>query len=116
MQFKLTIVPLMKIKNSGYIINVSSRSVETPRGFLGGYSATKAALLAFNKQINVTADEEKIKGHRKLLCDVMRAIGFTSYQYEWWHFDIGDVFWSKKTNCPEVFGPLFGDEEFPKDL
>jgi 3-oxoacyl-[acyl-carrier protein] reductase len=41
----------MKIKNSGYIINVSSRNAETPRSFLGGYSATKAALLAFNESL-----------------------------------------------------------------
>lgn len=46
-----SVVPWMKIQNSGYIINVSSRSAETPRSFLGGYSATKAALLAFNESL-----------------------------------------------------------------
>lgn len=44
-------IHLIKIKNYGYIVNLSSRSTETPRGFLGGYCATKAALLAFNESL-----------------------------------------------------------------
>ncbi len=56
-----TIVPLMRIKNSGYIINVSSRSAETPRRFLGGYSATKAALLAFNESLYKELKDTNIK-------------------------------------------------------
>jgi short-subunit dehydrogenase len=55
------VVPLMKIKNSGYIINVSSRSAETPRAFLGGYSATKAALLAFNESLYKEMKDTNIK-------------------------------------------------------
>jgi short-subunit dehydrogenase len=54
-------VPLMKHKNSGYIINVSSRSAETPRSFLGGYSATKAALLAFNESLYKELKDTNIK-------------------------------------------------------
>ncbi len=56
-----SVVPLMKIKNSGYIINVSSRSAETPRSFLGGYSATKAALLAFNESLYKELKDTNIK-------------------------------------------------------
>jgi 3-oxoacyl-[acyl-carrier protein] reductase len=55
------IVPLMKVKNSGYIINMSSRSAETPRSFLGGYSATKAALLAFNESLYKELKDTNIK-------------------------------------------------------
>lgn len=55
------VVPLMKIKNSGYIINVSSRSAETPRSFLGGYSATKAALLAFSESLYKEMKDTNIK-------------------------------------------------------
>lgn len=54
-------VPLMKRKNSGYIINVSSRSAETPRSFLGGYSATKAGLLAFNESLYKELKDTNIK-------------------------------------------------------
>jgi len=56
-----SVVPLMKIKNSGYIINVSSRSAETPRSFLGGYSATKAALLAFSESLYKEMKDTNIK-------------------------------------------------------
>lgn len=54
-------LPLMKIKNSGYIINVSSRSAEIPRSFLGGYAATKAALLAFNESLYKELKDTNIK-------------------------------------------------------
>lgn len=55
------VVPLMKIRNCGYIINVSSRSAEMPRSFLGGYSATKAALLAFNESLYKEMKDTNIK-------------------------------------------------------
>jgi short-subunit dehydrogenase len=56
-----SVIPLMKIKNNGYIINVSSRSAETPRGFLGAYSATKAGLLAFNESLYKEMKDTNIK-------------------------------------------------------
>ena len=67
----------------------------------------------FNERFDLSMDEKKIQESRKILRNAMEAVGFTSYQYEWWHFDIGNIFWSKKVNCPAVFGPLFGDEELP---
>jgi len=54
-------VPIMKLNNSGYIINVCSRSAQTPRAFLGGYSATKAALLAFNESLHKEMKDTNIK-------------------------------------------------------
>lgn len=44
-------LPWMKQQNKGYIINLCSRSAETPRPLLGGYSATKAALLAYSESL-----------------------------------------------------------------
>lgn len=70
----------------------------------------------FNNRMNLSADEEKIKKYRNLLRNALESVGFTSYQHEWWHFDLGNIFWSKNTNNPEVFGPLFGDKEFPTNL
>ena len=68
----------------------------------------------FNEKADLSIDEEQIKERRKILCNAMETVGFTSYQHEWWHFDIGNIFWSKKVSCPAVFGPLFGNEELPK--
>ena len=28
--------------------------------------------------------------HRKLLRDTMESVGFSIYEYEWWHFDYKD--------------------------
>lgn len=68
----------------------------------------------FNKRTDLSLDEIQIKKRRDLLRYTMEAVGFCSYQYEWWHFDIGNIFWSRLRNYPAVFGPLFGDEELPK--
>lgn len=61
----------------------------------------------------LTTREKVIQEHRRILCSALEQVGFTSYSYEWWHFDLGNVFWSQIVHRPEVFGPLFGDEEWP---
>ena len=70
----------------------------------------------FTNKAGLSIDDEAIKERRKILCESMEAVGFTSYLHEWWHFDIGTIFWSKEVNRPAVFGPLFGDEELPQTL
>lgn len=67
----------------------------------------------FEKQSNLTPAEIKIKEARTLLRAAMENAGFRAYQYEWWHFDIGNLFWSAIVHKPAVFGPLFGDKEWP---
>ena len=67
----------------------------------------------YAKKSILTKEEETIKARRDLLQNSMESVGFTSYEYEWWHFDIGNVFWSRMTGLPEAFGPLFGDNEWP---
>ena len=67
----------------------------------------------FNLILESSDEEKRILERRKVLRDAMENAGFTSYQYEWWHFDIGNIFWSRATHSPAVFGPLFGDEEWP---
>lgn len=66
-----------------------------------------------NQQV-LDSEERLILERRALMCQEMEAAGFTSYAYEWWHFDIGNLFWSQQTGLQAVFGPLFGDEEWPK--
>ena len=68
----------------------------------------------FNIKNQLSPIEEEIKEKRQLLREVMENVGFTSYQYEWWHYDIGNIFWSRIVNQSAVFGPLFGNEEWPK--
>jgi D-alanyl-D-alanine dipeptidase len=67
----------------------------------------------FDLKATLTPEDKNIKIRRDLLRTVMEAVGFTSYQYEWWHFDIGNIFWSRIVKIPPVFGPLFGDDEWP---
>lgn len=67
----------------------------------------------FERKDDLTAGELLIRGNRQLLRFAMEQAGFTSYQYEWWHYDLGTMFWSRSLDQPAVFGPLFGDEEWP---
>lgn len=67
----------------------------------------------FDVKNELSEDEDNIRKNRLLLRKNMEACGFTSYEYEWWHFDFGNVFWSRIVKRPEIFGPLFGDEEWP---
>ena len=68
----------------------------------------------FKNKTSLSPAELTIKENRDLLCQSMEAVGFTSYEHEWWHFDIGTAFWGNRLNRPEVFGPLFGDDELPQ--
>ncbi len=58
--------------------------------------------------------EKLFRARRRHLSQALQAQGFTPYIHEWWHFDLGDCFWSRVTGKPAVFGPLFGDEEWPE--
>ena len=69
----------------------------------------RAHALYFEEQ----KSDESIRQSRALLRNAMLSAGFTLYQYEWWHFDYGNLFWSQTTGKPALFGPLFGDEEWP---
>jgi zinc D-Ala-D-Ala dipeptidase len=67
----------------------------------------------FTKNPAVSDVEQSIHARRELLQGLMESVGFVSYEYEWWHFDIGDRIWARVTGNVEAFGPLFGDEEWP---
>ncbi len=67
----------------------------------------------FLKNPPVSAADQLVHARRKLLRGLMESVGFVSYEYEWWHFDLGDRIWARVTGQPEVFGALFGDEEWP---
>lgn len=70
----------------------------------------------FKNKASLAAEEQTIKANRELLRHAMEGAGFTSYQYEWWHFDLGNEFWSAQANQPVLFGPLFGDAEWPSHI
>jgi D-alanyl-D-alanine dipeptidase len=67
----------------------------------------------FNLQNELTSAEKEIKERRNLLSLAMNKAGFTSYHYEWWHFDLGNLPWGRVLSKAAVFGPLFGDDEWP---
>lgn len=45
----------------------------------------------FNLQTQLLPEEKIIKERRNLLRSAMNNVGFTSYHYEWWHFDIPEI-------------------------
>ena len=54
-------VPKMLEKKSGHIINICSRNAKVQRSFLGGYAATKAALLAYSGSLYKELSSSGIK-------------------------------------------------------
>lgn len=70
----------------------------------------------FDRQTQLSPEEEAIRERRQALNSAMQQVGFTVYPYEWWHFDLGNLSWSRITQRPAVFGPLLGDEEWPKSM
>lgn len=55
------VLPFMKKNQSGYIVNLASRNAKKPRPFLGGYAATKAAILAYSESLYKELDGTGIK-------------------------------------------------------
>jgi len=49
----------------------------------------------YQKWWGVTPSEWlQIRAHRRILFHLMKAAGFINYENEWWHFDLGDCYWS----------------------
>lgn len=53
---------------------------------------------------------ESARRNRRLLIDVMTAVGFTNYPGEWWHWSYGDSGWALRTGRDTaIYGRVHGD-------
>lgn len=52
----------------------------------------------------LNASEQACLRHRRLLFHALRAVGFTNYPEEWWHFDLGNQFHARITGTHAVYG------------
>lgn len=48
----------------------------------------------------------QIRLNRRILFHSMISLGFTNYQDEWWHYDLGDCMWSQEFSLPWVFDSM----------
>jgi len=53
----------------------------------------------------LTAHERKIRDNRRLLHQVMAAVGLSNYPAEWWHYDGGNQFAAARTGEGAIYGP-----------
>ncbi len=54
------------------------------------------------------SDNEDVKRNRRLLYNVMIAVGFVNYPSEWWHYDFGDAFWASNNNLKNtIYGGIY---------
>lgn len=44
-----------------------------------------------------------VRHHRRILFHLMKSVGFINYENEWWHFDLGDCYWSKVLGIEWVY-------------
>ena len=57
---------------------------------------------------------EKAKTNRKILIDVMTAVGFQNYPTEWWHWSYGDKYWALMSKSENAIYSSF--EDFPAEV
>lgn len=51
---------------------------------------------------------DEAKENRKMLVDVMTAVGFVNYPTEWWHWSYGDKYWALSKGQPYA---IYGSKE-----
>jgi len=63
------------------------------------------ASATYYEHVDQQADE--IINNRRLLYSVMTAVGFSPYDEEWWHYDLGNQFDAKRTGkAYAIYGPV----------
>lgn len=63
----------------------------------------EAAALYFEEKEQLTDEELEIRDNRRLLRHAMEQAGFTIHPNEWWHFDYGNLRWSRATNKRPIY-------------
>ena len=58
-------------------------------------------------------DNTAVRDNRRLLYNIMKAVGFTNYPCEWWHFDYGDRFWAAINQTHSVYTGIYEEPEHP---
>ena len=58
--------------------------------------------------------DETVIRNRRLLCNVMTAVGFTNYPAEWWHYDFGDLFWAFYNGKDAIFASEYDEDKLPR--
>lgn len=62
---------------------------------------------AYDPNFNINASRwEKVRHNRRTLFYLMKQMGFVNYRYEWWHYDLGDCYWSKVLGLPWFFDSM----------
>lgn len=103
---------------TGGAVDVTLFSVETKQEVEMGSrfdDCTEKAHALFYEQISPSDPPDFLlyRDRRNTLREAMTQAGFAPYEYEWWHFDYGDIMWSRATGKPAFLSPLFGDQEGP---
>lgn len=58
----------------------------------------------FYERGGLTEAERDVRDNRRLLYNLLRCVGFTNYESEWWHFDYGDLSWGGATGRVPFYG------------
>lgn len=48
----------------------------------------------------------EIRQNRRILFHTLISLGFTNYQEEWWHYDLGDCMWAQEHRISPIFSSL----------
>lgn len=85
------------VHNTGGAIDLTMRSLEDGQeAFMGGIfdDADGISSTRFFEDSALTSQSAfEARRNRRLLYHAMHAVGFSSYQHEWWHYDLGTQMW-----------------------
>lgn len=56
-------------------------------------------------------DNEVVKENRRMLYFAMTDVGFTNFPNEWWHYDYGDIFYSRMTKKSVKYASVYSINE-----
>jgi zinc D-Ala-D-Ala dipeptidase len=81
-------------------------------------SSTRFFEADYNSQSQFSPEEwNRFRILRRILFHTMASLGFTNYQDEWWHYDLGDCMWALEFNWKWVFDSLEADvDRYERDV
>ncbi|MBQ8146859.1 MAG: M15 family metallopeptidase [Clostridia bacterium] len=61
-------------------------------------------------------DNNTVKENRRILYFAMTGAGFTNFPNEWWHYDYGDIFYSKITKEAVKYASVYSTEQIKVEV
>jgi len=93
--------------NTGGAVDLSIcnlRNVPLPMGAPFDFFGKEASTNYFEGLRNISLNQILFRNNRRMLYHIMTSVGFTNYDEEYWHFDLGNQFDAVRKGTIAVYG------------